>query len=62
MLANGIRMFLLIPSSQVLSSDFFNVILPNICNIHNKGLKQGGEENYNSLNLIFLSQSQDNVR
>jgi len=62
MLANGIRMFLLIPSTQVLSSDFFNVILPNIWNIHNRGLEQGGEENCNSLNLIFLSQSQDNVR
>lgn len=43
MLANGIRLFLLIPSIQVLSSEFLDVILPDICNIQNKDLEQGGE-------------------
>jgi hypothetical protein len=43
MLANGIRLLLLIPSTQVLSNEFLDVTLLDICNIQSKDLEQGGE-------------------
>jgi hypothetical protein len=39
----------------------FLMLLYLICNIQSRDLEQGGDKNCNSLSLIFLSQSQDNV-